>query len=343
MLLTTLIDYKRLFALLDSEIYLALWLLFLMAWLFHRFFLKELSEERHLNLKMHYNKIKNHLFILTLFFITYYLLHENNSQEIKDFFRTTIVFAIMSYIWGIIVLVKILRTLALQYLFLGSMKAGVPRLIVNIFSLSLYITFTAWSLNYFLGIHLTPILATSAAVSIILGLALQDTLGNLFAGISLQIDKGFEMDDWVEIMVNGQKVVGQVREMTWRATILLGFSGELINIPNRILSQSQVSNFSTGKAIDRRLIFRFDHGHDMHKIKMIINEALLGATDILIDPDPVTNIFDITESWIEARVFYKIRDYGQQYAIADKVYSRVVDVLRQNDIRLAQSKLQVIQ
>lgn len=340
-MLLTLLNYQRLFHLLDSEIYLALWGLFILAWGFYKFFLKDVSIERHQNLARHYTNIKYHLFIITIFFITYFLISQYNASVAEDqaYLRTAIILAICTYVWGIIVLVKILRTMVLQYLFLGSMTLGVPQLIVNIFSLSFTIAITAWSLNFFLGIHLAPILATSAAVSIILGLALQDTLGNLFAGISLQIDKSFEIGNWVEIYINGQKVTGQVREITWRATALLGFSDELIYIPNRLMAQSQVANFSTGLAIYRRLVFRFDNHYDMIKVKRILLDTLFQSDEILKTPEPLVFISDITDSWTEVRACYAIYDYGKQYGIADKLYNRILAQLGQNDIKLAHSKL----
>ena len=72
---------------------------------------------------------------------------------------------------------------------------------------------------------------------------MQDTLGNLFAGVALQFDKPYEIGDWIEIHNSGQKWVGQIYEITWRATLLIGFVEEFITVPNRVMGQSEISNF----------------------------------------------------------------------------------------------------
>lgn len=64
--------------------------------------------------------------------------------------------------------------------------------------------------------------------SLILGLALQDTLGNLFAGVALQLDKPYEIGDWIEISPRAQVWVGQVEEISWRATTMIGLFDELL-------------------------------------------------------------------------------------------------------------------
>src|SRR5262249_3832385 len=60
------------------------------------------------------------------------------------------------------------------------------------------------------------LLTTSAVGAVVVGFALQDTLGNLFAGLAIQIEKPFRVGHWVAI---GDKE-GQVSEVTWRATKL---------------------------------------------------------------------------------------------------------------------------
>src|SRR5690606_32742898 len=144
--------------------------------------------------------------------------------------------------------------------FMGSVKAGVPILVVNIFSLMLSVLLTFWVVSRLFGVQLGPLLATSAAFSIILGLALQDTSGNLFAGISLQLDKNYEIGDWIEITTGLLKVVGQVKEITWRSTLLTGLSDELITLPNRLMSGASISNYSPADSpIVRSQVFRVPH------------------------------------------------------------------------------------
>ena len=92
------------------------------------------------------------------------------------------------------------------------MRAGVPVLLVNLFSLLLSAVIGFWMMTGIFEFNLAPLLATSAVFSIVLGLALQDTLGNLFAGVALQLDKPYEMGAAIEVTTSSQKWVGQVRK-----------------------------------------------------------------------------------------------------------------------------------
>ena len=76
-------------------------------------------------------------------------------------------------------------------------------------------------------------LATTAVGAVILGFALQDTLGNLFAGLAIQIEKPFRVGHWVTI--GGES--GLVSEITWRATKIRTKAGNFVIVPNSVLAR----------------------------------------------------------------------------------------------------------
>ena len=73
-----------------------------------------------------------------------------------------------------------------------------------------------------------------------LGLALQDTLGNFFAGVAIQIEKPFSVGHWVRI----RDTDGMVTEITWRATKMRTQSGNFFIVPNSVLSKDTIINYS---------------------------------------------------------------------------------------------------
>ena len=80
----------------------------------------------------------------------------------------------------------------------------------------LYTTTAAIVAHRSLQIDLGSLLATSAALSVVAGFALQETLGNLLAGLSLQVEHPFQVGDWVSV----DGFIGRVTQMAWRATML---------------------------------------------------------------------------------------------------------------------------
>lgn len=67
-----------------------------------------------------------------------------------------------------------------------------------------------------LGLDLTAVAASAGFLGIVLGLAMQDTLGNVFAGLSLQMERPFSVDDWVRF--GNQE--GKVKEINWRSVTM---------------------------------------------------------------------------------------------------------------------------
>ena len=175
-----------------------------------------------------------------------------------------------------------------------------------------------------------------------LGLALQDTLGNLFAGISLQIDKTFEIDDWLEVQNGIIKVTGQVKELSWRSTLLIGFSDEKITLPNKLIASSQVSNFSPeNQPIIRSQIFRINHSVDPHMVKELLFKTVQQIPEVRLNPEPTAFIQDMTENWIQIKVIYYLDQYGKQFSTGDIVLEKCLLILKEHQIELAHQILEI--
>lgn len=335
------IKIQALYGLLELEPYILLGCLIATTWIFYKFFLKEANEERHRSLRNHFRTLLRHYVILSFLFLLFIFL-QTSEPQLGSLIKVTPYIALATYVWGNVVFVKTCRLIVLQYLFLGSMKHGVPLLLVNIFSLILSIALTLWGSMLIFGLQIGPLMATSAAASVILGLAMQDTLGNLFAGISLQVDRNFEIGDWLEVVSGVQKTVGQVREITWRSTTLVGFSDELITLPNRFMANATILNYSPpDNPICRRQVFRLAHGENVELAKQILERAATGVGEIRGIPAPWAYVSDTTEHWIELKIIYFIDNFGSQFNIGDKVYVRGLEDLKAAGLKLARQVIEI--
>ncbi len=334
------IQTQILYSLLDFEPYVLVLSLITLTWIFYKLFLQEVSKERHKIIQNHMNRLFRHFFALSFIFFTYIIL--NTYQDMwTGFIRIKPYVAIVCFYLGLFVFVKACRLLVLLYMFMSSMNAGVPLLIMNIFSLLLSTILLFWSGSLIFGIQLGPLLATSAVFSIVLGLALQDTLGNLFAGVSLQIDKSFEIGDWLEITQGMQKIIGQVKEISWRSVTLVGISDEIITMPNRAVATAQISNFSPmNQPIIRIQIFKLKHEASVEKAKEILERLTASISEIRVIPAPVAHVFEVTEHWIGMKLVYFIDSYEAQNGIADKVIRKGIEELQKNAIPLARQYIE---
>ncbi|AUN98869.1 hypothetical protein DOM21_06645 [Bacteriovorax stolpii] len=319
----------------QHESFVVLVVALLFGWIFYKLFLKRISEKRHTTLRRRFMKTGLYLVLA----IVLALLHWGLIQATwTDYFTVKVAnyIGLVSFLILVTVLIRCAQIYVYLYLFLANMSQGVPRLIANLFTL-LFSTFVvSWIAADVFGFNLATVLATSAIFTIVLGLALQDTLGNLFSGVALQIERPFQLGDWVEVHNSDDKWVGQIQEITWRATSLLGFGDELIVIPNKTIAQSQLLIFSDrNKPARFSQAFRFRFDVDILKAKAAILEGIKAVPEILEDPEPRVLVLEVTESWVSMKVFYSVTDYGRKYRVGDLVVSNVLESIKRKRLTLA--------
>lgn len=327
--------------LIQWEIFIIILFLAFLTRVFQKVFFKNISEDRHRNLSIRFNNLTKQL--MSLVFLTLLFFALDSLKETKIIYRILPYIGLSAVIAGCVTFIQICRIMLLQYLFLTSDKTAVPILLVNIFTLIMSLFVGGWVVTAIFGIKVAPLLATSAVFSIILGLALQDTLGNLFAGISLQIDRTFEIGDWVEVQQGSQKIHGQVMEMTWRSTVLVGLLDEVISIPNRFIAQSQINNWTRkGTPIARTQNFRIPYAVNIEKAIQVFNHALSEVEGIRKNPKPLTLVFESTESWVLVKVIYYIDDYGKYATVGDRVIRKCLYHLHKEGVPVAAPQLELV-
>jgi small-conductance mechanosensitive channel/CRP-like cAMP-binding protein len=125
-----------------------------------------------------------------------------------------------------------------------------PALLGSVVSVLLYGIGAGVVAKMWFGVDLTPFLATSAVVGAVVGLALQDTLGNLFAGIALHSEAPFRVGDWVRVADKD----GRVEQVSWRATRLRTWDGDALTVPNSELAKHAVLNYSVPRGPHTRVL-----------------------------------------------------------------------------------------
>jgi small-conductance mechanosensitive channel len=161
----------------------------------YKFLMKKVNESRHGLMRRLFAELFRTYAVFAVFW-TIQILIQKQFLFLDKFF---LYFGVATVILGAFVFVRSVKIFVFQYLFLNSQKVGVPVLLVNLVTLILSMFIAAWLSTSVFGIRWAPLLATSAIVSVVMGLALQDTLGNLFAGVALQFDKPYEIGDWIEV------------------------------------------------------------------------------------------------------------------------------------------------
>jgi len=172
-----------------------------------------------------------------------------------------------------------------------------------------------------LDLPVRALLATSGALAIIIGLALQSSLGDVFSGIVLNIERPYRVGDWI---ILDDTVQGKVIETNWRATHILTGNQDVAIIPNSVIAKSKLVNCSTptkihGASIRIRLEPSLTPAAGCHLLK----EVLLGSTHILRAPEPSVTIKDLSAEMIDFELSYSVTDVGAVDQAQNELFDRV--------------------
>ena len=175
------------------------------------------------------------------------------------------------------------------------------------------------------------LLTTSAVGAVVLGFALQDTLGNLFAGLAIQIEKPFRVGHWIQV---GERE-GQVHEITWRATKLRTKAGQFLVVPNSVIAKEPVLNFSEPTAPTRvEVEVGASYTTPPNDVKRAIHEAIGNAPLAMRTPEPQVVIKAFGGSSIDYLALFWIEDYATDRLARDQVRTNIWYTFRRDNIEI---------
>jgi len=175
------------------------------------------------------------------------------------------------------------------------------------------------------------LLATSAVGAVVVGFALQDTLGNFFAGLAIQIEKPFRVGHWIRIGDNE----GKVQDVTWRATKLLTKDGQFLIVPNSAISGESILNYSE-PTVPTRIDIDVGTGYERppNEVRAAIRRALSDAPLVMQSIEPQVHLHSFGASALEFKVRFWIEDYGTELEARDQVRTRIWYEFRRQNIEI---------
>ena len=185
-----------------------------------------------------------------------------------------------------------------------------PTLVRNVFSI---VAFTLLFLLIFTFIfpdaNLGALFTTSAIFGVILGLALQDTLGNFFAGISLQADRPFQVGD--VITVGAQRHTGVVEEISWRAIKIRTFQNHIVLINNSSAAKEPIEVCPRENLNARLVFFNTLYTDSPAKTIHVVREAVREADNVSHKITPIVRIRNLGDNAVDYELKYWLDDYAK--------------------------------
>ncbi|AOI67229.1 mechanosensitive ion channel protein MscS [Burkholderia territorii] len=187
------------------------------------------------------------------------------------------------------------------------------------------------ALGYVLGLPLSGVVATSGAVAVILGLALQNTLNDVFSGLVLNTTQPFRLGDTVSI----GELEGRIVESNWRATKMINGLGNLVVVPNSAAAKATIVNLSEPVSVHGvTLTIEIDPGVRPAVVVDALDRAAASSLDVLASPAPVSVVKAFRTNSIEYELVCYVDALQKKVEVRNRLYDLAHRHLAAADVAL---------
>jgi small-conductance mechanosensitive channel/CRP-like cAMP-binding protein len=241
------------------------------------------------------------------------------------------VFVLLAGVWVID-----LVGLALFQVLLRRLGFPQPRILQDVLVVVAVILWGLVRLHY-AGVDLGAIVTTSAVLTAVIGLSLQDTLGNILGGLALQLDRSFRVGDWIEV----DNTVGRVTEIGWRRTAIDRQGGHSVVIPNSVLVKHKFvvlgQDLANAGHQRRWISFNIDFEYSPALVIEAVEKALASADLPFVSrtTPPCCQLTELAGNPATYAVGYWLTDLGERRSTDSMVRVHIYVALKRANIPLA--------
>ena len=167
--------------------------------------------------------------------------------------------------------------------------------------------------------------------SIVIGLALQEPLGNIVSGLMLLSERPLNVGDWIQV----GEVRGRVIEINWRAVHIETPTRELQIIPNVELYKGTFANLSRPTPLRTEMVeMGFSYDDPPNRVKEVMLEMLRTTPGVLADPPPLVRTIAYADFSINYRLIFSVESQAVLPEVRDEVMSRLWYVIKRENITI---------
>lgn len=191
------------------------------------------------------------------------------------------------------------------------------RLFQDVFGAVVFLAAVVAALGFVFELPIRGLVATSGALAIVLGLAIQSTLSDVFAGIVLNTTEPYQIGNWVSI----DGVEGKVMEMNWRATHLLTSQGNIVIVPNAVAAKTKITNNSRPPTLHGvTILLEISPEARPSVVLGALERALTGSRVVIADPAPYAQVKRTSINSIQYEATAYVDDMGKKLAATNELY-----------------------
>ncbi len=176
-----------------------------------------------------------------------------------------------------------------------------------------------------MGLSIAPLLTAAGVGGLAIALALQDTLGNLFAGLQVVLSRQIKPGDFIRLE-SGQE--GWVHDVTWRNTTVKQLSNDLVIVPNSVIGKSLVTNFtSMDEQHSVTVPFQIGYGADLEEVERVVGEVACGTLEgtpgAVVECEPIVRFREFGDWAIRGVVILRASTYADRAVLVHDFMKRL--------------------
>jgi len=207
------------------------------------------------------------------------------------------------------------------WIFPRASHAGGRKLVADVISGLVYVATIFAIMAFAFDYEINGLLATSGVVAIVIGLALQTSLGEIVSGLFMSVEAPYRAGDWITL---DDTIEGQVIETNWRATRIKTRSGDIRIVPNSVIARAQIVNhYFPNQQHHTWVDVTVDARTPPQRVMSVLLSAALSAPCVRHEPAPRTMVRSLGQTAIEYRVEFVIDDFAEAPAARSDVAGRI--------------------
>lgn len=244
---------------------------------------------------------------------------------------TYVVLSVIVLVIGYLAALLIGTFVVVDFLLVRQLRFEVPNILRDAAVFALFFVGVLLILYRQTDLDVTGLFTTAGVLSIVIGLALQDTLGNVFSGLAIQTERSFNVGDWVRF----GELEGVVVDVSWRATKLRTRQNDMVIIPNTQISKDMLINYSAPTRVHAILEdIGVHYRHSPADVIAAIEEASDQTEGILKRPRVDVRTHHYGDFAIVYRAKYWIRDYEDLEDIRNAFNTRIWYAFKRRGIEI---------
>lgn len=232
----------------------------------------------------------------------------------------------------IFAVVRFFNTLITGTILRNTGSSELTTLLRNVISIVIFVVAFTIIVKSQFDTDLTTFFAGSTILAVVLGLALQDTLGNLFAGIAMQADQPFQVGDVVNIPNKG---TGVVENVSWRGVKFRTFQNKIVIISNAMLGKEAIEVAPRDNLNARLVFFNTLYSASPARTIHLIREVVRQVENVSPKIRPIVRIRNLGDNGIDWEIKYWLEDYTKYNDTDALIRLRVWYAFQREDIHFA--------